>query len=75
MKTLQGNFDIEVTGVCDCGETAISDFAQSGVYVARMCVHAIALTRRFLSVIGLEKYIKPDLTITKRENGRQQYKK
>ena len=43
MKTLQGNFNIEVTGVCD--ETAISDFAQSGVYVARMCVHAIALTQ------------------------------
>ena len=55
MKTLQGNFDIEVTGVCDCGETAISDFAQSGVYVARMCVHAIALTRRFLSVAESEK--------------------
>ena len=51
MKTLQGNFDIEVTGVC--GETAISDFAQSGV--ARMCVHAIALTRRFLSVAESEK--------------------
>ena len=55
MKTLQGNFDIEVTGVCDCGETAISDFAQSGVYVARMCVHAIALTRRFPSVVESEK--------------------
>ena len=46
MKTLQGNFNIEVTGVCD--ETAISDFAQSGVWLECVC----ALWAGFLNIFG-----------------------